>query len=127
MIVDLDELAQLEKAATAGAWFVECCGIMNATRSYTVVPVGDSSQDEHDATFIVAARNALSDLIAELRLARSVVRTAYGWTAALEGGRQSGQPTGAYSSFRCALDEYMAHWWRHAPQTEAEPEAELTT
>jgi hypothetical protein len=63
-MIDLDKLETLDKAATPGHWLID-------------QPAFNSARLEHfrndDRTFIVEARKAIPELIAELRAARAVV------------------------------------------------------
>jgi hypothetical protein len=82
-LVDLDKLETLERAATPGPWdkvdskgeiHIYCC-----SNSDGYIHSGDwvaSAADGDEAALILGVRNALPDLIAELRAARAVVRAA---------------------------------------------------
>ena len=74
-MTDPDELRRLEKAATPGPWAVESDGVYNDTRSYMVVPLGDSEQDDADAALIAAMRNALPALLDVAEAAQAVCGT----------------------------------------------------
>ena len=65
---DLDRLKWVAEQATAGPWFAEDHGVMNAARSYTMVLFGDSRQDSADAGYIATFDPpTVLDLIARIR------------------------------------------------------------
>lgn len=55
-----EEIRDALEGSTPGPWFTEAGGIYNATRSYLVVPTGDSEQDRADAALIAAAPSLLA-------------------------------------------------------------------
>lgn len=117
MRVDLDELEQLEKAATPGPW--KGCPSPNAADTFSSVrPMRDGRELEEiantygstnfeersNAFFIAAARNALPSLIAELRAARHVVNAA---RPLVKAWRNFEDPNGIYErSIGVKLDAY---------------------
>ena len=82
-IIDLDELARLEKAATPGPWnsySAMCCpdmgGVSSEGSPYNVCKAGVGRYGHpmsiEDAEFVAYARNALPELIAELTRLREL-------------------------------------------------------
>jgi len=78
-MIDLDDLEKLEKAATPGPWTgVQCAD------GYGLVRVGEELHgnslgyeiDGHDANLIIAMRNALPEMIKELRRCRRILQAA---------------------------------------------------
>lgn len=89
-MIDLDELERLEKAATPGPWDIDE-EVWGPDRTRVVECKLWAREDvaEHNERVIVATRNALPALIAELRAARAVI-TAHDTLACVTCGAERG-------------------------------------
>lgn len=74
-MLDLEPIKAREEARTPGEWFIEGDGIMNETRSLTMVilPSLAEPEDAANAEFIVNAPSDVAALIAEVEMLRIVV------------------------------------------------------
>lgn len=135
MTVDLDALEAAEKVATPGPWLYETNGWDHRVlqdevpRKAGEVVVATLGQADRDSQVIVAARNALPSLVAELRLAREVVKavrelghlpfTHYAPCGADDG---RGVCDCGRDALLGAVVAYGKHCWANAPQVEEKAE-----
>jgi hypothetical protein len=100
--VDIDKLEALEKAATPRPWLIKASeltwvGPDSRARHYRIIyptPKDECSFEDSNAEFIATIRNALPELLAEVRRLRQVEKWAGAYVDALLDQGENSEATG---------------------------------